>query len=184
MATSKPAVRFTIADYRTLPEGARYQLLEGDLIVSPAPSLRHQLILVRLLAAIHAFIEPRNLGRVYPSPVDVILSEEDVPQPDIAFVSSARLGLPAPEGIHGGPDLCVEILSPATAALDRGAKRRLYARHGVTEYWIVDGDAHRIEVYRLQEDASSPLRVFSISESFETRLLPGFTLDLRSLFAD
>ena len=110
------------------------------------PSSReiHQYILGRLFLRLGAFIYGRNLGKVYCSPFDVVLSDTDVVQPDLLFVSSGRESIITPENIQGAPDLVVEILSPATAARDRTLKLDLYARHGVQEYWIVDPDAKTI----------------------------------------
>lgn len=133
--------------------------------------------------AIYSFVEPHRLGKVYASPIDVVLSDEDTPQPDLVHVSTARAPMLVPEGVRGGPDLCVEVLSPSTEKLDRGAKRVLYARHGVTEYWIVDPDANRVEIYRLQENPSIPERTLAAPESLTTRLFPGFSLQLADLFA-
>lgn len=180
---NRQALKYTYREYCSLPEGARYQLIEGDLIVSPAPSRRHQEIVKRILLAIFNFVEPGRFGKVYASPIDVILSEEDTPQPDLVYVSNERADRLVPEGVRGGPDLCIEVLSPATEKLDRGAKRVLYARHGVTEYWIVDAEANRIDIYRLQENPSAPERTLSAPESLTTRLFPGFSLNLTDLFA-
>ncbi len=176
-------LKYTYREYCTLPEGSRYQLIEGDLIVSPAPSRRHQEIVKRIFLALCTFVEPQRLGKVYASPIDLILSDEDTPQPDIVYVSKAHASMLVPEGIRGGPDLCVEVLSRGSEKLDRGAKRVLYARHGVTEYWIVDPDANRIEVYRLQKNPSDPARTFAAPEPLTTRLLAGFALDLAGVFA-
>ena len=183
MAAPRPDVRFTLEDYRALPEGSRVQLVGGELLVSPSPTRRHQLILIRLASALHAFVEARGLGQVLAAPMDVVLSDHDVPQPDIVFVSTARSAALVPEGVRGAPDLCVEILSPRSAAFDRGPKRKLYALHGVIEYWIVDGDANRIELYRLQEDPAAPRRTFEAAEKLETPILPGFEIDLAALFS-
>lgn len=183
MDSARPTVKFTYKEYCTLPEGARYQLVEGDLVMSPAPSRRHQEIVQRILFALYAFVQSKGWGKVYASPIDVILSDEDVPQPDIVYVSNSRSSILVPEGIRGGPDLCVEVLSPGSEKLDRGAKRLLYARHDVVEYWIVDPDANRVEVYRLQEDPSTPERALSSAETLTTRLLPGFSMILSEVFA-
>ncbi len=183
MSSGRPPVKFTYAEYRSLPEGSRHQLVEGDLIVSPSPSRRHQEIVRRILVALCNFVDPRSLGKVYPSPMDVILSDEDVLQPDIVYVSRARASILAPEGLRGGPDLCVEVLSDRTEALDRGAKRVLYARHEVTEYWIVDPEANTVEIYRLQENAKAPVRALGASQTLATDFLPGLAIPLAEVFA-
>ena len=183
MEKARPPVKFSYEDYCTLPEGSRYQLIEGDLVMSPAPTRRHQEIVKRLLLALAGFAEPKGLGTVYDSPIDVKLSDEDVAQPDVVFVSKARASILVDEGIGGGPDLCVEVLSPGSEKLDRGAKRGLYARHGVEEYWIVDPDGDGIEVYRFQESTAAPVRMLTSRDQLDTPLLPGFLLSLSDLFA-
>ena len=86
------------------------------------------------------------MGEVYVAPFDVVLSDTDVVQPDVLFVSKRRSDIITPDNIRGAPDLVVEILSPATAERDRTIKLDLYAQHGVQEYWIVDPDAKSITV--------------------------------------
>ncbi|MCY3022611.1 MAG: Uma2 family endonuclease [Planctomycetota bacterium] len=178
------AIKITYAEYRTLPEtGPRYQLIEGDLVMSPAPSFRHQDLVGTLFAALHGFVTARGLGKAIVSPVDVILNDENVPQPDIVFLPTSQKNLIAPEGIRGGPALCVEVLSPRTAELDLGVKRLLYAKHGVEEYWVVSPEARTVAVYRLQEDARAPLRILGLRDTLTTTLLPGWALPLEPLFA-
>lgn len=184
MAPVRTDIKFTYAEYRTLPEtGPRHQVVEGELLLTPAPSLRHQRVAFRVADALYHFVEGRALGTVVCSPVDVILSDTNVVQPDIVYVSNARRSALVREGIRGIPDLCVEILSGGTEDLDRGAKRLLYARFGVTEYWIVDPEANTVEVYRLQENASTPARRFAASDALVTALLPGLSIALSDVFA-
>ena len=183
MPSGRPPVKFTYAEYLTLPVGSRHQLIEGDLVMSPAPTRRHQTVVKRLFRVLDGFVNSRRMGEVYFSPIDVILSDEDVTQPDIVYISKGRAGLLAPEGVRGGPDLCVEVLSDRTEALDRGAKRVLYARHGVTEYWIVDPEGNTLDVYRLQEDAKASARRLLPADMLTTELLPGFSAPLADVFA-
>jgi Uma2 family endonuclease len=179
------AVKFTYAEYRTLPEtGPRYQLIEGDLVMSPAPSFWHQALAGTLYTALSVFVTERKCGRVLFAPLDVILDDENVPQPDIVFLPSSQKHLIAKEGVRGAPALCVEILSPRTAELDLGLKRLLYAKHGVQEYWIVSPDEHTVAVYRLQEDPHAPVRTLAVTDTLTTSLLPGWQLSLATLFAD
>ena len=176
-------VKYRYAEYAALPEGAPYQLIGGELIKSPAPTRRHQEVSTRLLVALYNFVTPKSLGKVYGPPIDVILSDEDSPQPDIVYVSKARSGILVREGIRGGPDLCVEVLSKGTEKMDLGPKRVLYARHNVTEYWIVDPDGNTLDLYRLQEDAEEPRRKRVEADTLTTDLLPGFSLALKEVFA-
>lgn len=184
MTVVRPDIKYTYAEYATLPEGSRYQLIEGDLILSPSPTRRHQTIVRRIFLVLNTFVAAQRLGEVYFSPLDVILDDQNVSQPDIFYVSNARASILCPEGARGGPDLCVEVLSPGTKELDRGRKRVLYARHGVIDYWVVDPVANTIELYRLQQDAKNPLRTFAVADTLATDLLPGFTMNLAEVFAD
>ncbi len=184
MEPIRAGIKLTYAEYRTLPEtGPRYQLLEGQLVMTPAPSFRHQTVVARLFAALFNFAEPRRLGVVRAAPLDVILGAETVLQPDIVYLSNTRRGLIAEEGVRGAPDLCVEVLSPHSREFDLGAKRALYAQHGVLEYWAVDPDANTVEVDRLQQAGVAPGRSFGASDSVSTLLLPGLSILLRDVFA-
>ena len=139
MGTTQPVARFTYEDYRTAPADERYELLDGDLVVAPAPNLKHQRVQFRLGRRLGQFIEERALGEFFFAPCDVVLADSDVVQPDLLFVSRDRGHLlRGGDNVRGAPDLVVEILSAATAERDRGYKRVLYERHGVAEYWLVD----------------------------------------------
>ncbi len=143
----------TYADYAALPDdGQRYELHEGELVLTPAPGTQHQSVIVSLGALLHRHVTERGLGRVFVAPTDCILSDITVLQPDILFVDTEHRSLISARAIEGPPTLVVEVLSPTTASRDRGRKRDLYARHGVPWYWIVDSAARAIEAYRLAGD--------------------------------
>jgi Uma2 family endonuclease len=112
MVRPKPWIKFTVKDYMSAPEDKRYQLLDGEMILAPSPTSRHQTISAALFAALRQFIASHNLGRVWYALLDVVLSDHDVAQPDILFVSNARSAIITEANIQGGPDLVVEILSP------------------------------------------------------------------------
>jgi Uma2 family endonuclease len=144
----------TYKDYEALPtDGRRYELHEGELSVTPAPSPKHQQVSRDLLVVLHHHVKAHWLGEVLCSPIDCILSDTTIVQPDIVFVETGRLSVVTPRGIEGPPTLVVEVLSPSTAQIDRGVKFQLYSRHGVPHYWMVDPDARRIEAYALVEGA-------------------------------
>ena len=187
MATAQP-VRFTYEEYRTAPPDKRYELLDGDLVMGPAPNLKHQDVQSRLGRRLAQFIEERALGKLFFAPCDVVLSDTDVVQPDLLFVSSARGHLlSGGENVRGAPDLVVEILSPATAERDRGYKRVLYARHGVAEYWLIDPEAATVWVHRLRDrlrDGSLALaHTFGREQTLRSPLLAGFEVELDDVFA-
>ena len=126
--------KLTYADYLETSDDERYELLNGELILSPSPKEIHQYISSILHIMIGAFVRERSLGKVYFSPFDVVLSDTDVVQPDILFISNERADIITPDNVQGAPDLVVEILSPATAERDRTIKLDLYAplrREGV-----------------------------------------------------
>ena len=172
----------TVEDYRATPEGSRYQLVEGELVMAPAPNLYHQSISGRIYRLLADFTEKRGLGRVFIAPCDVYLTDRDVLQPDVLFVATAHLTILAEDGIHGPPDLVVEVLSPATAQLDKKTKRRVYARAGVKELWLVDPLLLQIQLYDFARDQAKPVRLVEEDETLTTPLLPGLTLAAAEIF--
>jgi Uma2 family endonuclease len=152
METAPIRVVLTYRDYEALPaDGRRYELHDGELVVMAAPGTPHQRLVGRVCRLLQQHVEERQLGEVFVSPVDCILSDTTIVQPDLVYVESARSSLVSLHGIEGPPTLAVEILSRSTAQIDRGAKLQLYARHGISHYWIVDPDERRIEGYVLTE---------------------------------
>jgi Uma2 family endonuclease len=146
------ASKLTYEDYVTLPnDGRRYEILDGELAVSPSPRTLHQRVAARLLVTIENWLRLRPIGEVFIAPCDVILDKTTVVVPDLVFVSSARASIVTERAIEGAPDLLVEILSDSTARHDRGAKMKLYAQYGVGRYWIVDADARALEIYALRD---------------------------------
>ena len=183
MVRPNPRVRFTVDDYMSTPEGTRYQLLDGEMILAPSPTGRHQKILLELSIVLHPFITGGALGDLWTSPFDVVFEGQDVAQPDILFVSSDRADIVTPENVQGAPDLCVEVTSPSTAQYDRGYKLALYGRHGVREYWIVDPAMDTVEIY-IQSPAGLVLEAsYSRGDSLTSPLLEGLAIDLERIFS-
>ncbi len=124
----------TREDLDAMPDdGNRYELIEGEIVVSPAPRPRHQLVSTELLVLLHSAC-PDDL-RVSQAPFDVVLGEHDVLEPDILVIDPAGLD---ERGMNGPPALVVEVLSPSTKRRDLGQKKRIYERSGVAAYWVVD----------------------------------------------
>jgi Uma2 family endonuclease len=170
-------VALTYRDYAALPDdGRRYQVLDGELFVTAAPGTRHQIILMRLSAQLHAHVTTNGLGLVLPAPADVILADTSIVQPDILFVASDRQGIVSVRGIEGPPTLGVEILSPSTTLVDRGRKRELYARFGMPFYWIADDEAQAIEMWRLTGGTYELLTHPSGARMIAAEPFPGLTL--------
>ncbi len=183
VATVQP-VKFTYEDYRTAPPDRRYELLGGDLVMNPAPDLRHQRVQLRLARRLAGFIEERGLGELFIAPCDVVLSDTEVVQPDLLFVSREREHLlTSGDNVRGAPDLVIEILSPATAGRDRGYKRALYASHGVAEYWLVDPVAETIWIHRRRDGSLAVARTFGLGQTLRSPLLAGFELDVADVFS-
>ena len=174
--------RLTYADYMKTSDDERYELLNGELIMSPSPREIHQYISGNLYLVLGAFVRDRSLGRVYFAPFDVVLSDTDVVQPDLLFVSNERAAIITADNIQGAPDLVVEILSPATAERDRTVKLDLYARYGVKEYWIVDPDDKTMMVMLWREGGFEVSGVFGEGQSLRSPTLAGFSIALEEVF--
>lgn len=153
MATKPALQHWSYAEYASLPDdGNRYEIIAGEVHVSPSPHPKHQRALMRLMAALEQFTQEHGMGEIYPGPTDVLLAKTDYLIPDFSFVRAGRLDIVSARGIESAPDLVAEAISPSTAIHDRGVKRERYAHFGVPLYWVVDVDLQRIEVYRLAED--------------------------------
>ena len=136
-------------DYVRLPDdGKRYEILDGELYVTPAPSPLHQRVSKRLQRKLEDHFEARGLGEVFDAPIDMILGRHDVAQPDILVVTNpAQI---SGRGIEGAPLLVVEVLSPSTRRHDRDVKMARYAALAIPHYWIVDPEGRSITCYRLE----------------------------------
>lgn len=171
---------YRAGDYFDLPDEPRCELLYGRLLVTPAPNVRHQDVVLRLAAHLLAHERSRG-GRTIVSPVDVVLAEHTVVQPDVVHVGGERAGI-VRERIEGAPDLVVEVLSPGTARRDLGEKLRLYAEAGVAEYWIVDPAAHTFEFLAYADGAF----VVRLAEAgvYRSAAVAGLELDLDAFWRD
>ena len=178
-------VRMTIGELQRLPDdGNRYELIDGELYVSPAPRMKHQRISSDLHDWLSPFAKKHKLGQVYHAPCDVFAEPEaqTCVQPDLLFISQDRLYIVREEGVFGPPDLVVEIVSESTYKADTTDKRDLYRRSGVAEYWIVNPEQRSILVYRFAE--SPEPRTLTAGETLSTPLLPGLEIPLSSLFVE
>src|SRR6266478_7109534 len=177
------APQITRYDYEGMPEGPPYyQVVEGDLIMSPSPATYHQIIAGRIHFLILRFLERKPIGEVFIAPLDVFLTDVNIYQPDVVFVSNRRRPMITEHGIEGAPDLVVEILSPGTARFDKGSKRKIYGRTGVTELWLVDPVARLIHIYHLAKNTETPAMTHSEKAVFTSPLLPGLRLRTSSIF--
>jgi len=186
MAEPIRSLPLTYDDYLRLPEdGPRYELIEGELLMTPAPTVTHQTLLGRFFVAISIFLAKSPLGRILFAPVDVVLSPANVVQPDLLFIAKEHYDRITEPGIQGAPDLVIEILSKRSRRHDEVTKLRLYAKFGVAEYWIADRFAAAVRVYRLEGDRYrlATERKGEAGGRLTSPLLPGLEIDLAELFA-
>lgn len=175
-------VKFTYQDYLLTPSDKSYELIEGELLMTPAPAPSHQRIARKLFEILNAYVASNASGEIFFAPVDVYLSEETVVQPDLLYIESKRLGIVKEKNIQGAPDLVVEILSPATKDRDTEIKRKLYWKYGVREYWIVDPDARTTEIMVLKESGYETSRVFPAGTKVHSPLFKDLSFDATNLF--
>lgn len=169
------------SDYAAIPDdGKRYEVVDGVLHVTPAPSTSHQHALKRLLRQIEDYFEERSLGEVFIAPTDVILGPHDVVQPDLLVVG--RREQVSERGIEGAPLLVVEILSPSTREHDRNRKATRYAALGIRHLWLVDPDARRIECYRIEGSSYVLAASGAGAASVPHPDWPGLTIELAPLW--
>lgn len=178
---ARPYPKFTYEDYLLLPEDKRYELVEGELIMVPAPNTEHQRIIGNLYLQLRQFVEERKIGEVFIAPYDVVLSRYDVVQPDLIFVSEKKLNIITEQNIQGVPDLVIEILSPDQNR-DRIIKKKLYAKYGIKEYWIVDPESQTVEVMELDKKGYQTVATFSKEDKLTSTTFPGFSLPLKEIF--
>jgi Uma2 family endonuclease len=181
------ATRLTYEDFLLFPDdGKRHELIDGEHYVTPAPSVRHQRILQHLNRLLDGFAEAHGLGKVFFAPLDVLLSEHDVVEPDLMFISNERASIVTAAHLRGAPDLAVEVLSPSSRRQDEVLKRGLYERAGVDEYWLVDPEAETVKVFR-REGAryGRPTLLSAVDgDRLATPKLPGFEAELAAVFAE
>jgi len=174
---------WTYADYCRLPEdGWIYEIIEGELHMSPAPLTRHQLCKLTLASLMFAFVKQNKAGVVLDAPTDVMLPGLANPvQPDIVFVAKAHARIVKEERIEGVPDLMVEVLSPWNWMIDRHKKFAIYAKAGVREYWIVDPQARTIEVFVLQRGAFALAGKHDVGKIAKSKVLKGFAVAVKEV---
>jgi len=173
--------RLDYDDYCAIPpDGKRYELLDGQIQVAPAPSPLHQRISKRLQRLLEAYFEEPGRGEVFNAPIDVILTPHDVVQPDLVVVTDPALV--STRGIEGAPTLVIEVLSPTTTAYDRTTKAQRYAAHGIPHYWIVDPETKTIECFRHHEATYQLVGAFGPDDTLTHPDLPGLRLGLPTLW--
>ena len=181
MVTQKPKPKLTYADYAKTPEDERWELISGELIMSPSPKRAHQRNQIKLGSRMSFFAEEKDLGEVY-SDFDVVLSDTDTVRPDLIFIAKDQLHIVTEDNVQGAPDLVVEIRSPSTARYDWTTKRELYARHGVKEYWLVDPEAATVAVLLLDGGELKVAGVYGEKDTLTSAVISGFSIALGDVF--
>jgi len=175
----------TVADLEAMPEdGNRYEVIEGELFVSRAPGLPHQLLSGNILYEFKKYLSLNPIGVIVTTP-GLILDQYSGVIPDLVFFSHGRgAEIIANERLIAAPDIAIEILSRGSenVARDRVAKRQLYAKHGVKEYWIVDSESRAVEIYRLSVKGLELNALLKIGDEITSPLLPGFSSALANIF--
>lgn len=171
-------------DYQRLPDDdKRYEIIRGVLYVANAPSVEHQFAVSEIHFALKLFVREKQLGQVFTAPLEVHLSEISRPvQPDVLFISVARLPPPGAKTFDGAPDLIVEVVSPSSIRLDRNVKFDAYEQAGVAEYWIVDTKTRAVEVYTLARGEYALHGQYTGDELITSALLPELQIKTSLLF--
>jgi len=176
-------IMLTYEDYACLPDdGKTYEILEGELQVTPAPRPKHQDVSRNLGRALDQYVCHHNAGKMYYSPIDIVADPHNIVQPDIIFISADRLDIIGEKNVQGMPDLIIEILSPSTGRKDRILKLRVYASHGLKHYWIVDPDEQTLEALELEGQSFKVTTALTGEATFEPTLFPGLRIDLSKVW--
>jgi len=185
---ASPGLKLTYEDFVLFPDdGKRHELIDGEHYVTASPNLRHQRISGHIFSAIDRWLDDHPHGHIYAAPLDVILSDADVVEPDLLYLSKEREArIATSQNMQGAPELVIEIGSPSTRRRDETIKKRLYERWGVDEYWIVDPETSVVRVYRREGEKFG--RVTELSREsgdvLTTPLLDGLELPLAKIFRE
>ena len=174
---------WTYSDYAALNDGQRYEIVNGVLLMTPAPSWPHQEIVGEFFAYLRTHIRTAGLGGVFTAPIDVELSPKDVFQPDVVVLLKASREKLKERHIVGAPDLVVEVASPSTAIIDRLNKYDAYARAGVPEYWIANPQTRSVEVMVLDNGEYHSSGVYRGQDMLPSRVVPGLPVHVEQFFA-
>jgi Uma2 family endonuclease len=173
------ATRMTYEEFMALPEekSRRVELIEGELVVNPAPLFWHQIVAGNIYHAFRIYLAQHPVGKTIMAPADVVLSRENVVQPDVMVFLGEHLTMTQWKNAQRAPDIAVEVLSESNRRRDFVTKRRLYAEHGVRELWIVDPEMRSVVILRDGQE-------MVVRDAITTPLLPGFAMPLHEVFAE
>jgi Uma2 family endonuclease len=174
--------KYTYEDYSRLEEGAPYQLIDGELIMSPPPTVYHQQILLKISILLSNYLEKNKIGFVLTSPMDVYFDKHETYQPDIIFISNARKKIIGEKKIEGAPDLVIEILSESSAYYELNHKKTIYERYNVKEYWIVDPIDKTVEVYENKDGSFTIFNKVKEKGEIKSKIFREAGLKLKNIF--
>ena len=177
---------YTYEDFLKLPDdGKRYEIIDGELYVAPAPTTKHQRTTTRLTSTLDLHTRAGRLGEVFTAPLDVVLANDAIVEPDIVYVSRARRRILTDPNVQGAPDLVVEVISPSTTRRDQETKRDLYARYGVRYYWLAHPIEEWVRAYELGKDGAYELVAEAHKdETFAAPPFPDLAIQLAELWDD
>ena len=174
--------KHTYDDYLKTPDDKRYELIEGELYMTPSPITNHQRISRKIEFMLEKYVTENDLGEVFYAPYDVYFNDENVVQPDILFISKERLDIIGEKNLQGAPDLVIEILSESNAYRDLIQKKKLYARYGVKEYWIVVPGEKTIDIHILKDKTYQLYKTLGEDDTLESQIMKGFKMELKAIF--
>jgi Uma2 family endonuclease len=170
--------QYTYADLAGFPDdNFRREIIDGELVVTASPIPRHQHAVTVLTGELYQYTKA-HAGKVYPAPLDVFFSDRNVVEPDVLFISAEHMDRIGSKYVKDAPDIVVEVSSPSTRRLELVRKRELYERFAVPEYWYVDLDADRVEIYRLVDGRFGPPTLLGRTDHLGSPLLPGWSLSV------
>lgn len=182
IAATDDKQKYTYDDYIRLDDDNRYEVVEGELLLTPSPGFKHQDVVRRLASLLSVWIEGQNLGVVITAPFDVVLARDTVLQPDIVYLARENYHRLTNACLQGAPDLVIEVISPSTIRRDRIRKSRLYLKHSVKEYWLVDPEGGTVEIFTNTPEGWRLAGTYSQEEILNSPLLPGLAIDLTAVF--
>ena len=176
----------TYEDYKTFPDndGIRKEIIEGELFMSPAPSIKHQLVSQELFVLFYNYVKKNKSGRTFYAPCDIIFSDINVVQPDLIYLSKEKYQILTDSNIQGAPDLIIEILSPSNKENDRIFKKHMYEKFGVKEYWVVDPENEKLEIWELKNNKYQLAIKAGNNQVVESPSLKGLRVNLSAVFND
>ena len=177
------STKFTYEDLQHIPpDRNRYEIVDGELFVTPSPITLHQRIVTNLAAQLWQHVRKHRLGEIFVAPLDVVFTFSTVFEPDVIFVTKSRRRVVKEKNISGPPDLVVEVLSESTTKLDFEIKPKQYALYGVPEFWRVDPFDKTVEIFRLKEGEYELAAHLGFEQDLTSPLFPGLILPVSSLW--